>query len=594
MSTPNSTTQEAAARAFSDYDRLLSRLATLAQSLSSARDLTAIYRALCGFTIVSAPCAGVVITIYHPDKDAREAVYFWTDGKEVLPADVPLIPVGAGFAGQAIRTQEIIVSDDYMKDQMDRPRVWVGSRDDDLPRPALIAPMTSMGRVVGTIEIQNIEGKLYTSEHVTAMKMAANLAASAIDNVRLLEHERQQALLLQQSQKMEAIGNLAGGVAHDFNNLLTVILGNTELAFNKLHEADPVRPRLVEVEKAAKRAAVLTRQLLAFGRRQQMERRNIKLNEVIAEIMKLLNRIIGADVEVNVRAGTNLSTVSADPAQIEQIVMNLAVNARDAMPEGGQLTIETSNVTLDESYQRRYPYIQPGTYVELQVSDTGAGMDEATKARIFEPFFTTKEVGKGTGLGLSMVYGIVKQHDGYIHVYSEPENGTVFRIFLPTVEGVAENEEIHAEPDTLGGTETILLAEDDEGLRRLASDVLGHLGYSVLLASNGEETVQIYERNRERVDLLLLDVMMPQLGGPEAYERIRRINGEVPLIFVTGYSQDLVQSRFIKQNIDVGEMGAVVIQKPYNIEMLGRKIREVLDTPARLRPAERFIQPVAV
>jgi signal transduction histidine kinase/CheY-like chemotaxis protein len=592
MSRQSLATQEAAARAFNEYDRLLSRLATLAQALSSARDLTAIYRALCAFTIASAPCAGVVITIYHPDKDAREAVYFWIEGEEVFPADVPLIPVGAGLIGQAIRSQEIIVSDDYMKDQVNRPRVWVGVRDDNLPRAALIAPMTIMGRVVGTIEIQNTEGKLYTSEHLTAMKMAASLAASAIDNVRLLEHERQQASLLQQSQKMEAIGNLAGGVAHDFNNLLTVILGNTELAFSKLHEADPLRPRLVEVDKAAKRAAVLTRQLLAFGRRQQMERRNIKLNEVIAEIMKLLNRIIGADVEVNVKAGANLSTVSADPAQIEQIVMNLAVNARDAMPEGGQLTIETSNVTLDESYQRQYPYVQPGKYVELQVSDTGTGMDEATKARIFEPFFTTKEVGKGTGLGLSMVYGIVKQHDGYIHVYSEPDNGTMFRIFLPTVEGVAEKDEIHVEPDTLGGTETILLAEDDEGLRKLARDVLDHLGYSVLVAKNGEETVQIYKQHRDQVDLLLLDVMMPQLGGPEAYERIRRIDGDVPLIFMTGYSQDLVQSRFIKQNINVGEMGAVVIQKPYNIEVLGRKIREVLDARTNVIRAEQLNQPV--
>jgi signal transduction histidine kinase len=577
MNTHNVTSQDTDDQASNQYERLLSRLASLAQSLSSARDLTAIYRALCAFTIASAPCAGVVITIYHPDKDAREAVYFWTHGEEVVPADVPLIPVGAGLTGQAVRSQEIVVCEDYMKAQTDRPRVWVGPRDDNTIRPALIAPMTIMGRVVGTIEIQNEEGKLYTTEHVTAMKMAANLAASAIDNVRLLDQEREQALRLQQSQKMEAIGNLAGGVAHDFNNLLTVILGNTELAFNKLPVNDPVRPRLVEVDKAAKRAAVLTRQLLAFGRRQQMERRNIKLNEVIAEIMKLLNRIIGADVEVNVRAGSNLFTICADPAQIEQVVMNLAVNARDAMPEGGQLTIETSNVTLDESCQRQYPYIQPGKYVELQVSDTGSGMDAATKARIFEPFFTTKEVGKGTGLGLSMAYGIVKQHDGYINVYSEPGNGTVFRIFLPIVESAVQDEEVAIQTEVVRGTETILLAEDDEGLRSLACDVLDHLGYSVLLAKNGQETVQMYAANRDRIDLLLLDVMMPQMGGPEAYERIRQIGGAVPLIFMTGYSSDLVQSRFLKQNFSIEEMGAVIIQKPYSIEVLGRKIREVLD-----------------
>jgi signal transduction histidine kinase/FixJ family two-component response regulator len=586
IDTHDVTALEASDRGLSEYGRLLSRLATLAQALSSARDVTAIYRALCEFTIVSAPCSGVVITIYHPDKDAREAVYFWTHEGEVMPADVPLLPVGEGLTGQAIRSREIIVSDDYMKEQVDRPRVWVGSVDNDLPRAALIAPMVVMGRVVGTIEIQNDRGKLYRDEHVTAMKMASNLAASAIDNVRLLEQEREQALRMQQSQKMEAIGTLAGGVAHDFNNLLTVILGNTELAFNKLQPNDPVRPRLVEVDKAAKRAAVLTRQLLAFGRRQQMERRNINLNDVVAEIMKLLNRIIGVDVEVNVKAGSNLSTISADAAQIEQIVMNLAVNARDAMPEGGQLTIETSNVTLDENYQRRYPYVQPGKYVELKVSDTGSGMDEATKARIFEPFFTTKQVGKGTGLGLSMVYGIVKQHDGHINVYSEPEQGTVFKIFLPVVESEVEVEIDQVQTQIGGGNETILLAEDDEGLLNLASDVLDHLGYSVLQAKDGEEAVQIYEENRDQVDLLLLDVMMPRMGGPEAYDRIRQVNGDIPLIFITGYSSDLVKSRFVKQNISLEALGAAVIQKPYNIEGLGRTIREVLDASRRTLTSE--------
>jgi CheY-like chemotaxis protein/two-component sensor histidine kinase len=308
-----------------------------------------------------------------------------------------------------------------------------------------------------------------------------------------------------------------------------------------------------------------------------MERRNINLNDVIAEIMKLLNRIIGVDVVVKIKAGPNLATISADSAQIEQIVMNLAVNARDAMPEGGQLTIETSNVTLDEDYQRRYPYVQPGKYVELKVSDTGLGMDEGTKARIFEPFFTTKQVGKGTGLGLSMVYGIVKQHDGHINVYSEPEQGTVFKIFLPVVESDVEVEIHQAQREIGGGTETILMAEDDESLRNLACDVLDHLGYTVLVAKDGQEALRIYENNRDKVDLLLLDVMMPHMGGPEAYDRIRQLDGDIPLIFMTGYSSDLVKSRFIKQNISIEALGAAVIQKPYNIEGLGHKIREVLD-----------------
>ena len=567
-------------RASREYDRLLNRLASLAQALGAARDLTAVYRALCAFTIASAPCSGLAITIYYPEKQGRQAVYFWGEAGEVLPSEVPLIPVGDGLAGQAIKSGELMVCEDYMKNIHNRPQVWVGPENLDRPRPAIIAPMTIMGRVIGTIEIQNDAGNAYTAEHVTAMRMAANMAASAIENVRLLDHERQQEERLQQSQKMEAIGTLAGGVAHDFNNLLTVILGNTELAFHKLGSDDSVRHRLLEVDKAAKRAAVLTRQLLAFSRRQQMERRNINLSDTIGEIMKLLHRIIGADVEVSVKAGPNLSAIFADPAQLEQVVMNLAVNARDAMPHGGQLTIETNNVTLDESYQRQYSYVQPGNYVQMTVSDSGTGMDEKTRARIFEPFFTTKDVGKGTGLGLAMVYGIVKQHDGHINVYSELGHGTTFQIFLPVVETVNEKEVLAIQTAVVGGNELILVAEDEEGLRDLAGDVLKELGYQVLLAKDGEEAVQVYTENREHIDMLLLDVLMPRMGGPEAYERIRQMGGEIPLIFMTGYSSEMVQSRFTKLNISLEGLGVLVIQKPYSVDGLGRKIREVLDASA--------------
>jgi PAS domain S-box-containing protein len=570
--------RDADRRALTEYDRLLSRLGSLAQALGSARDLTTVYRALCKFSIASAPISGLAITIHYPEKQARQAVYFWTEAEgEVLPEDLPQIPVGDGPVGQAIRSGEIVVIEDYEKVVANRKQVWVGKVNHNVVRPALIAPMAIMGKVTGTVEIQNFAGDKYQSEHVTAMRMAANMAASAIENVRLLEHERQQDEKLQQSQKMEAIGTLAGGVAHDFNNLLTVIIGNTQLAFNKLQPADAAWPRLVEVDKAANRAAVLTRQLLAFSRRQQMERRNIKLNDIVGETVKLLNRIIGADVEVNVKLGVKLSAVFADPAQIEQVVMNLVVNARDAMPEGGQLTIETANITLDESYQRQYAYILPGNYVELRVSDTGCGMNEATKARLFEPFFTTKDIGKGTGLGLSMVYGIVKQHDGYISVYSELGQGTTFKIFLPVVEDVVETPTLPVQPELIGGGETILVAEDEEGLRHLAGDVLSELGYKVLLAKDGEEAVQVYRKNQESVDMLLLDVMMPRMGGIEAYESIRKIGGEIPLIFMTGYSPEVVQSRFVKQNLSIEKLGLVVIQKPYSVDGLGRKIREVLD-----------------
>jgi signal transduction histidine kinase len=382
----------------------------------------------------------------------------------------------------------------------------------------------------------------------------------------------------QQSQKMEAIGTLAGGVAHDFNNLLTSILGNTQLALRKLAPDDPLQLRLIEIEKAGNRAAVLTRQLLAFSRHQHLDRHTINLNGTIAEMMLLLQRIIGEDVEVQVRCAPTLSAVFADPTQIEQVMMNLCINARDAMPEGGQLTIETSNIELDESYQRQYPYVNPGKYVQITVSDTGSGIDSETQKHIFEPFFTTKEVGKGTGLGLSMAYGIVKQHDGHINVYSEMGHGTTFKIFLPVVETAVETAEALAvQRPLLGGAETILVAEDEEALRQLARDVLEGLGYTVLMVKNGEEAVEMYQQQREQIDLLLLDVVMPRMGGWEASEHIRELGDDVPLILMTGYSAEIVQSRFVKTNKLIAESGAVVLQKPYNVEGLGRKVREVLD-----------------
>ncbi|MDQ6787932.1 MAG: ATP-binding protein [Acidobacteriota bacterium] len=381
---------------------------------------------------------------------------------------------------------------------------------------------------------------------------------------------------MRQSQKMEAIGTLAGGVAHDFNNLLTVILGNTELAVGKLQPGDPVRVRLEEVEKAANRAAALTRQLLAFSRRQKMERRIINLNHSIGEIVKLLNRIIGADIEVKVKGDPNLLSVFADAAQVEQVIMNLAVNARDAMPQGGRLTIETNNIAVDEKNQSQYPYAQAGRYVQIIVSDTGSGIDEETQKRIFEPFFTTKEVGKGTGLGLSMAYGIVKQHDGYINVESEIGRGATFRIFLPVAENKVENQTPAMQFPFRGGSETILVAEDEESLRNLAKDILEGFGYTVLLAKNGEEAVEMYAANRERIDMLLLDVMMPRMGGAEVYERIRCLDQDIPLIFMTGYNSEIVQSRFAKQKRVIEESGAAVIQKPYSPKQLESKIREAL------------------
>ncbi len=399
-----------------------------------------------------------------------------------------------------------------------------------------------------------------------------------INNQKLTEEAlRLNELRLQQSQKMEAIGTLAGGVAHDFNNLLTVILGNTNLALRQLPPTNQAHLRLVEIERAGNRATMLTRQLLAFSRRQHLERHTINLNDTVRELVKFLRRIIGEDVEVNVKTAPDLSAVFADPAQLEQMLMNLCVNARDAMPGGGTLTIETSNIELDESYQRQYPYVKPGKYAQIKVSDTGSGFDKETQARIFEPFFTTKAVGKGTGLGLSMVYGIVKQHDGHIHVYSELEQGTTFTVYLPVDEKAVEKEKQKQPLPLLGGTETILVAEDEEALRKLSKDVLESLGYTVLLAKNGEEAIEMYIANRERIDLLLFDVVMPRMSGSEAFEQIHGMGSEIPALFMTGYSSETVQSRFVRQHKLIEEFGAGVIQKPYSLDGLGRRVREALD-----------------
>jgi len=384
------------------------------------------------------------------------------------------------------------------------------------------------------------------------------------------EHHRLEEQLFQ-AQKMESIGTLAGGVAHDFNNLLTAILGNTQLALARLKPEDLLHRRLLEIAKAANRASSLTSQLLAFSRRQRLERKHIDLNDTLGDFMKMLRRIIGADVELSLQVAPNLSSVFADPTQIEQVVMNLAVNARDAMPGGGRISIETHSVRLDEAFCHEHPWAKPGSYVQLAVSDTGCGMDAETRQRIFEPFFTTKEVGKGTGLGLAVVYGIIQQHDGLIHVQSAEGRGTTFKIYLPATKQAATAEPLEAQPALRGGRETILVVEDEESLRELIQEVLGGLGYNVLLARDGKEAVELYAAHHEQVALAVLDLVMPRMGGQEAYERMRERGGKLPVIFMTGYSVEVARSQFLT------EAGATLMQKPYSMNELGRKVREALD-----------------
>jgi len=377
---------------------------------------------------------------------------------------------------------------------------------------------------------------------------------------------------LRQSQKMEAIGRLAGGVAHDFNNLLTVIKGYSELMLDELKEADPLRAEVDEIKKAADRAATLTRQLLAFSRQQVLAPKVIDLNAVVSNMDKLLTRLLGEDIGLYTVLEAGLGRVKADPGQIEQVVMNLAVNARDAMPRGGKLTIETANVELDDAYAREHVGAKAGSYVMLAVSDNGTGMTPEIRQRIFEPFFTTKELGKGTGLGLSTVYGIVKQSEGYIWVYSEPGQGTSFKVYLPRVDSPAEAVPTRtSRKPTFTGNETVLLVEDEDGVRALVRQVLHKHGYTVLEARHGGEALLHCERHQGPIQLLLTDVVLEQMGGPELAQRLAGIRPDMRVLYISGYTDDAIIHHGVLKE------GTAFLQKPFTTEALARKIRQVLD-----------------
>jgi two-component system cell cycle sensor histidine kinase/response regulator CckA len=378
---------------------------------------------------------------------------------------------------------------------------------------------------------------------------------------------------LRQSQKMEAIGRLAGGISHDFNNLLTVIKGYSQLALLDLKEGDPLKGNVEEIQKASQRATDLTRQLLAFSRRQILEVKVFDLNSVVRDLDKMLQRIIGEDIELVYILSDDLGKIKTDPTQIEQVILNLAVNARDAMPSGGKLTIETANVVLNETYTRSHVDVKPDHYVMLSVSDSGCGMSQEVKEHIFEPFFTTKEKGKGTGLGLSTVYGIVKQSGGDIWFYSELGLGTVFKIYLPSVDETSkEGKEKDAEKGFPIGNETILVVEDELSVRGLAFRVLQRQGYMVLEASNGDEALRlVQEHPGKKIHLLLTDVVMPGMSGSELAERLRSFHAEVKVLYMSGYTDNsIVQHGILEPGIDF-------IQKPFSPEVLARRVREVLD-----------------
>jgi two-component system, cell cycle sensor histidine kinase and response regulator CckA len=413
----------------------------------------------------------------------------------------------------------------------------------------------------------------YAEKTITPLRDTDGRITNFISNDRDITERRRLELQLQQAQRLDAIGKLAGGVAHDFNNLLMVISAYAELMLDHLAPEHPLCRNVMEIQAASRRAADLTRQLLAFGRKQVQDLQLLDLNSTMQEINNMLLRLIGEDIELVFVPGKNLGRVRADPVQIEQVVMNLAANARDAMPQGGKLTIETTRASLDETYQQRHSLVPQGEYVMLAVSDTGHGIPPEHISHIFEPFYTTKTEGKGTGLGLATVYGIVKQNSGFIWVYSEPEFGTTFKIYIPRVEQELRTPpEPHRVQVVAGGCETLLLVEDEAAVRRSTREFLASNGYIVLEAENGLHALKIAREFKGSIHLMITDVVMPQLGGADLASQLTAERPEMQVLFVSGYAENTI----LRQGaIDVS---ARFLQKPFSLKALACKIREILDS----------------
>jgi two-component system, cell cycle sensor histidine kinase and response regulator CckA len=435
---------------------------------------------------------------------------------------------------------------------------------------ALRNPLQSVG---AEVRLLHADGSWRIMEGVGVNRIQDPSVGAIVVNARDVTDRRKLELQLRQAQKMEAIGQLAGGVAHDFNNLLTAILGYCNLMLDEIPQEDPLRVDLEEIRSAGERAAALTRQLLAFSRRQMLHPQVIDLNTIVQQTEKLLRRLISEDVELVTALAADLFPVRVDPASIEQILVNLAVNARDAMPVGGRLTIETANVEIDEAYAVTHVPMSSGRYAMLAVGDTGEGMDEATRGRVFEPFFTTKEQGKGTGLGLATVYGMVKQSGGYIWVYSEPGHGTAFKVYLPPADQPATGEPEHRggrETDQTNGWETVLLVEDEDAVRALAREVLRRHGYVVLEARHGVDALRVSERHTDDIHLMVTDVVMPHMSGRVLAERLSPVRPKMKVLFMSGYAEHAVMHRDLTP-------GSAFIQKPFTPEVFARKVRTVLD-----------------
>ncbi len=440
-------------------------------------------------------------------------------------------------------------------------------------------PITDLGQ-----KVDNSELILLTAnrEEVPILKTVTTIFLGGkeclLDSFIDIREKKKLEAQLAQSRKLEAIGTLAGGIAHDFNNLLTVIIGNAELALMDVIKDESLRKGIEEIKNAGEKAASLTRKLLAFSRRQIVHPEILNINELLTDMKKMLGHLIGEDIELLTIQEPALWQVKIDPGQVEQVIMNLAINARDAMPKGGKLTIETDNADLNKNYFRKHGIKgeKPGHYVMLTISDTGSGMSPEIQEHIFEPFFTTKAVGKGTGLGLSTVYGIVRQNNGFVWVYSEPGRGSTFKVYLPKMKGDAEPEEKEQTPvDDPGGSETVLIVEDNDGLRKFAQEILQSYGYRTLVAKNGEDALRVSREHKGPIHLLLTDVVMPKMGGREAAKRLQPLYPQMKVIYMSGYTENaIVHHGVLAPELDF-------LEKPFTPEGLARKVRGALGSEKR-------------
>jgi len=435
-----------------------------------------------------------------------------------------------------------------------------------LPDVVSLCLLSAMAITFLSLMLQNLERSVRTSK-----EYLAEIGRERNQLIRLIDERDQVEWQLRQAQRLEAVGQLAGGIAHDFNNLLQVVCAHTDILLRKSMPESSDHEQLNEIRKASNRAAALTRQLLAYSRQQVMTLEYLDVNALVEDFTSMLHRVLPANIEIRFVPGDQLGTVHADPRQLDQVLMNLCINARDAMPTGGVLEIMTDNAVLDEAFVEHNPWAEAGTYVRIAVRDTGTGIDSAEKERIFEPFFTTKSLGEGTGLGLSMAYGIVKQHQGLIQATSEPGDGAMFQVYLPLVDHPPDTTPEKPMATECRGTETILIAEDDDSVRELIIDVLEDAGFVVIPAENGEVAVSLYNEYQDKVDLLLFDIVMPRMGGKEACQAIRAVNPDIRVLFMSGYAPEGLSG-----GLELGSRTGF-IQKPYRTQDLLERIRETLE-----------------